>query len=125
MTIKINTKSTEIPVEIGDLKYTLDVSDKGLEDLSDNYAKIVESLNTVKENDEIGIKNVLSKSFDSLLTENSFLEIYKQTPSLPMCIGILQQLLQEVEKQLNSLLPQLTQTEKAKQYLSKKKVATK
>ena len=125
MSIKINTKSTEVPVEIGELKYTLDVSDKGLENLRDNYAKIVDALNTVKPEDEVGIKTILSESFDAILTENSYLEIYKQTPSIPMCIGILQQLLQEVEKQLNSLLPTLTQTEKAQQYLSKKKGATK
>lgn len=120
MAIKIQTRQTGIPVEIGELQFSFDTSDKSIETLLSNHQKVVDEISKIQEGDEEGAKKALKKGFDLMLGEGTFKKIYTQTPSTIECTRQLFDLLQGITAELGSLQNGMSQQEKANQYLQAK-----
>lgn len=103
MTIIIQTKSTSIPVEIGKLKFELDLSDDKLNDLVTKHDAIAKKIEEVKTKDLVAAKLVLKECFEFLLVEGSFEQIYEQTPSVIQCLDILFALVNATNEEIKQL----------------------
>ena len=85
MAIKINLESVKIPVEIGDLKYEIDVTDEKYETFVgkfDEFLGKAAALYKEKTEDVTEFKTMLSDIYEALLGEGSFDEIYEQMPNI-------------------------------------------
>lgn len=104
--IKINTKKTGIPVEIGDLKFEFDLSDENIikfQNADTELRKELDALDEEKEDFVTDGKIVLEKAFDTFLGKGSFAKIYEQTPSILFLINYLSQLTNGLADEINSL----------------------
>lgn len=120
MAIIINTKKTGIPVRIGELDFTVDTTDKGLEQLVESYKEIVKEMEKF-DGDGIGdAKELLTKGFDLFLGGGSFEKIYEQTSSVTECANYLEALVLGVTEELQEI-NKATQREKVDKYLKHKK----
>lgn len=119
MTIKIQTRQTGIPVEIGNLQFYFDTSDTSIESLLANHQKAVNEISSIKEGDDEGAKKALKKGFDLLLGDGAFKQIYAQSSSTIECTRQLFALLQGITQELNPMNG-FSQQEKAQQYLNNK-----
>lgn len=120
MAIIINTKKTGIPVKIGELNFTVDTTDTGLEQLVESYQEIVKDMEKF-DGEGIGdAKELLAKGFDLFLGQGSFESIYKQTASVTECAKYLEALVIGVTEELQEL-NKVTQQEKVDKYLKHKK----
>lgn len=126
MAIKIQAKKTEIPVEIGELKFAFDVSDESIQNFRE------EALRIQKEFHEIGpdvddekaleqAKNILKHGFDMMLGEGSFEKIYELSPSVMICAQYFAQIVQGIEVELQNMGFSESQQEIAQKYIRKKK----
>ena len=126
MTIKIQTKKTVIPVEIGKLNFEFDVSDDSVVEFRKNAKQLykeLDGLGEVKEEEkalELS-KETLQKGFDLILGEGAFKKIYEQTPSVIFLLDYIAELSQGIEKELRGLGFSDTKEEKKKKYLKNKK----
>lgn len=126
MTIKIQTKKTVIPVEIGKLNFEFDVSDDSVVEFRKNAKQLYKELEVIGEvNDEEKAlelsKETLQKGFDLFLGDGAFKEIYKQTPSVVFLMDYITKLSEGIEEELRSLGFSDTKEEKVKKYLKNKK----
>lgn len=102
MTIKIALKSSEIPIEIGELDYSFRMDDESIEKFKKAIVEVEEflkveaaKLEKLEENDVDQLeqqKKILRISFDKILGDGAFDEIYKQTPSIINCANYFVQL---------------------------------
>lgn len=105
MAIKINLESTKIPVEIGDLKFEIDVDDK----LYDNFVRKFNSfLNEIEkmksdENQTLDfVKNSLKNLYDNLLGLGTYEKIYSQMPNTAFMTKTLFALINDLDKVLKA-----------------------
>jgi len=126
--IKIETQVLEIPVEIGHLKYKIDVSDISINKLrkdTDLCRKKIAELEEKMENKEIKeqagvnqLEKILIEAYAAMLGEGSFEQIYEQTPSLVSMVNYYTQLAQSLEEELtkrsNNNLPKYLQKKNKK-----------
>lgn len=119
MVIKIQTRQTGIPVEIGELQFYFDTSDTSIKALLDNHQKVVDEISNIKEGDDEGAKKALKKGFDLLLGDGAFKKIYAQSSSTIECTRQLFELLQGIAQELGPLNG-LSQQEKVQKYLKAK-----
>jgi len=113
MAIKINLESTKIPVEIGDLKFEFDASDKNrkyLEKKAKEIGKKEERLTSLdfekltdeeSEKAEMEANDLIKESFNYILGEGAFEKIYEQTPSIIFLTDYLVQLINGIENVMN------------------------
>ena len=84
MAIKINLESTKIPVEIGDLKFEIDVTDEKYESFINNFnifLEKMESLDEEKSEDLVLIKKMVKEVYDDLLGKDAYEQIYAKMPN--------------------------------------------
>jgi len=121
LAIKIEKKQTEIPIEIGDLKFAFDVTDESIKNFRENAIKIQMELegleNKEDENLELS-KDILRKGFDLMLGEGAFEKIYQMTPSIPYLLNYFIQLVDGLTEEINDIG---AIQERANKYLRKKK----
>lgn len=118
--IRINTKSTVIPVNIGDLEFFFDLSDESIERTHKKHEVFVANFNKVSEGNEESIKLLLDEGFSLFLGPGAFDKIYKQTPSTVICIEYLWSLSESLYEEMKKVAPRVSQVELAKEYLNKK-----
>lgn len=126
MAIKIQTRKAEIPVEIGELKFTFDVSDESIKSFREEALRIQKEFHEIGHDvdDEKALeqaKNVLKHGFDMMLGEGSFEKIYELSPSVMICAQYFAQLVQGIEVELQNMGFSESQQEIANQYIPKKK----
>lgn len=121
MVIKIETRKTGIPVQIGELEFTFDTSDKAVEGLSQKHETVVKKITSIKDGDNDGVKKALKEGFDLLLGAGAFEQIYAQTPSTIECIKYLYALLEAITAEFAAINPIASQQAKAQHYLQGKK----
>lgn len=113
-------------MEIGELKFTFDVSDESIKNFRE------EALRIQKEFHEIGpdvddekaleqAKAVLKKGFDMMLGEGAFEKIYELSPSVMICAQYFAQIVQGIEVELQNMGFSESQQEIAQKYIRKKK----
>lgn len=120
MVIKIQTKQTGIPVEIGDLTFTFDTSDESIKSFRDSAQSTLDEMKNVKDDDLDAAKKILEKGYELMLGEGAFKQVYEQTPSLIEVTRYFVQLAEGIEKELSSLGKGSSQQDKAQQYLRHK-----
>jgi len=127
MAIKIQTQQTGIPVELGDLKFSFDVSDESIAKFRDNAKKIQKELGEIEEiNDDeaatVMAKEVLRKGFNLTLGAGAFERIYEQTPSIMIVMQYFIQVSEGISEELDKLTKGGAQKEKVDRYLNNKKM---
>lgn len=120
MTIKITTKSTEIPVQIDDLEFKVDATDENLKRIKDSAIEFQNKLANVENDDSDAVRDAILGVFDLVLGEGAGQKIYEKTGSLPVTIDVLNQLSKGMEKEFAARGLSLSQTDKANQYLQAK-----
>lgn len=129
MAIKIQTKDTDIPVEIGELKFTFDGSDESVVEFrkwaSEKRKELaaIEDKARKEENEEKAMaemKELLKVIFDKMLGKNAFDQIYELSPSITIMANYFQQLSIGIGEELESRAPDSTIQKKAKKYLQNK-----
>ena len=103
MAIKINVEPTMIPVEIGDLTFQIDISDKQYEAFFKAFNLFLEEmrhLGAEEEEDLALIKEKQEKLYNTLLGEGAFEAIYERVPSVIHMIGILKQMVDHLDEEI-------------------------
>ena len=120
MAIKIEKKQTEIPIEIGDLKFAFDVTDESIQRFRENAIKIQQELEVIddEEEDFNKAKDILKKGFDVILGDGAFERVYQMTPSIPYLLNYFIQLVDGLTEEINDIG---AIQERANKYLRKKK----
>lgn len=126
MAIKIQTQKTEIPIELGDLKFAFDISDESIKRFRDNAVKIqkeLESINVSDQDDKAmeQLKEILERGFTIMLGEGAFKKIYERSPSVMVVMNYFEQIANGIAAELNEMGYSETQAQKAKKYLANKK----
>lgn len=124
MAIKIQTQKPEIPVEIGELKFSFDVSDGSIKlfrDEADKVRKELENLAISDDEDKAlkQAKEVLKRGFEVMLGKQAFEQVYELSPSVIICMQYFVQLAEGIEEELQNIGFAQSQKELAKKYLSK------
>ena len=126
MSIKIQTQKPEIPVEIGDLKFSFDVSDESIKKFRNEAIKVQKELEeiAISDNDDEALeqaKEALKRGFEIMLGEGSFKKIYDISPSLVLCMQYFVQIAIGIEEELKIMGFSQSQKDLAKKYLAQKK----
>lgn len=120
MVIKIQTKQTGIPVELGELKFTFDTSDESIETFYDAAQTTLTEMKNFKDDDMDAAKEILKKGYDLMLGKGAFKQVYEQTPSLIEVTRYFVQLAEGIQEEISGLGKGLSQQEKAQQYINRK-----
>jgi len=119
MAIKVNLESTKIPVEIGDLKFEIDVTDDNYEVFIDNFnifLEKVESLDEGNSEDVVQLKIFVEKIYDDLLGMGAYQQIYAKMPNISFVastlVKIVMQLVEEMDKRMIPTSNLKTETKK-------------
>lgn len=126
MAIKIQTQKPEIPVEIGDLKFSFDVSDESIKKFRNEAIKVQKELEeiAISDNDDQALeqaKEALKRGFEIMLGEGSFKKIYDISPSLVLCMQYFVQIAIGIDEELKNMGFSQSQKDLAKKYLAQKK----
>lgn len=123
MAIKIQTKQTTIPVEIGENKFEFDASDesikrfyKATDEMQDKLEKMKDFEGNVEEGREI-----LKEAFNLVLGDGAFDKIYAEVPSIIVLQDVFLQLSEGIAEEIDALGATQTQKQKAEKYLAKKR----
>jgi len=107
MAIKINLEATKIPVEIGDLKFEIDVTDERYEAFINNFNEFLtklDSLDDGKSEDIAVLKTLVSEIYAELLGEGSYEQIYEKMPNIAfvasVLVNIVTQLTEEMDERI-------------------------
>ena len=120
MTIKIQTKTTQIPIEFDD-KLTLyfDMSDENIQRLFEAQETFEKEISEIENEDIEGLKEMLRKAYTLFLGEEAFDKLYELSPSVVILTNyfwsIVEGLHEEIEKRAGQ-----TKMEKIEKYLQQK-----
>lgn len=127
MAIRIEEKKAEIPVEIGELKFSFKVTDDAVLNFRKNSLAVMEELKGLQikpdEEDETimeKVKEVLQKGFDTILGEGAFEKIYDMTPSVFLLMRYFEQLAAGLAEELKNMGALEVLNQRAENYLRKK-----
>lgn len=119
MAIKIQTQTTQIPIEIGEVTLHFDMSDENIDKLFRAQETFEKDIAKVDKDDIEGLKEILRKTYDLLLGEGSFDKVYTLSPSVVILTqyfwSIYEGIVEEVEKRAGK-----TKMQKVEKYLQKK-----
>lgn len=126
MAIKIQTQKPEIPVEIGDLKFSFDVTDESIKKFREEAIKVQKELENlaISDNEDKALeqaKEVLKRGFEVMLGKDSFEKIYEISPSVIVCMDYFIQLAGGIEEELRNMGFSQSQQDLAKKYIRSKK----
>lgn len=123
MAIKIQTKQTTIPVEIGENKFEFDASDKNIQRFYNEAKKMEQKMQGMKgvEGNSEEAKKILKEGFDMILGEGVFDKIFAEVPSSIVLTNIFMQLGEGIAEEIEALGATQTQKQKAEKYLTKKR----
>ena len=124
MAIKINLQSTVIPVQLGDLKFEVDVADEKYDEIVKNFNGFLEKiseLDEAKAEDVIQLKEIVKETYDQLLGEGTYEQIYDKMPNISFVAGVLVNLVVELAKEMQKRMVSKIQVKT----MSKKKQVSK
>jgi len=108
MAIKVNLQSTIIPVEIGHLKFEINITDKKYEDFVKEFNQFLSNLEKLDEQnaeDVDRLRAMIKEIYTKLLGEGSFEVVYQEMPNIALVastfINVVTQLMQEMDKRMN------------------------
>jgi len=122
MAIRIETQKPEIPVEIGELKFSFKVTDEAVLEFRKNAMEVAEKLNSIelKDGEEEVLKatqDALRHGFDAILGEGAYNKLYEMTPSVFILMRYFEQLAAGLSDELKALGLSNALDKRAKKYL--------
>ena len=129
MSIKIQTKQTFIPIEIGDeLTLKFDLSDEAMLNLKKKVTDVQKSFAEVDENDSDEeaiekVKNIIRTAFDEIFGEGTFDKVYAISPSTLIVAEYFMQIAQGLQEEMRDrgfITSPQDKVEKYLQYKSEK-----
>lgn len=122
MAIRIEEQKPEIPVEIGELKFSFKVTDEAVLGFRKNALEVAEKLNSIelKGGEEEALKaaqDALRHGFDAILGEGAYNKIYEMTPSVVLLMRYFEQLAAGLSDELKALGLSNALDKRAKKYL--------
>lgn len=129
MSIKIQTKQTFIPIEIGDeLTLKFDLSDEAMLNLKKKVTDVQKSFAEVDENDSDEeaiekVKNIIRAAFDEIFGEGTFDKVYAISPSTLIVAEYFMQIAQGLQEEMRDrgfITSPQDKVEKYLQYKSEK-----
>ena len=120
MSIKIQTKTTQIPIEFGDeLTLYFDMSDENIQKLFKAQETFEQEISEIDNDDIDGLKGMLRKAYTLMLGDDAFDRLYELSPSVVILTNyfwdIARGLVDEIEKRAGQ-----TQMQKVEKYLQQK-----
>ena len=102
MAIKIELKSTIIPVEIGELKFQIDVSDVNMDVIDEKVNAFLKEVDAFKKDltDESAPAKKLEEALNALLGENAYAKLYEQLKRVDLIVELFDRLMIELVKNL-------------------------
>lgn len=126
MAIKIQTKQTFIPIEIGDeLTLKFDLSDEAMLNLEKKVTDVQKSFAEVdeKDSDEEAIekvKNIIRAAFDEIFGEGTFDKVYAISPSTLIVAEYFMQIAQGLQEEMRDRGFITSPQDKVEKYLQHK-----
>ena len=122
MTIRIEEQKPEIPVEIGELKFSFKVTDEAVLGFRKNALEVAEKLSSIelKGGEEEVLKaaqDALRHGFDAILGEGAYNKLYEMTPSVVLLMRYFEQLAAGLSDELKALGLSNALDKRAKKYL--------
>ena len=124
MAIRIEEQKPEIPVEIGELKFTFKVTDEAVLNFRKESLRLKEELEKIQaaEEDETNVKKVrelLRQGFDAFLGEGAFEKIYEMSPSVMVISRYFAQLVLGISDEIERMGADKALEKRAKKYLQR------
>src|SRR5690554_752169 len=126
MAIKIQTKQTFIPIEIGDeLTLKFDLSDEAMLNLEKKMTDVQKSFAEVDENDSDEeaiekVKNIIRAAFDEIFGEGTFDKVYAISPSTLIVAEYFMQIAQGLQEEMRDRGFITSPQDKVEKYLQHK-----
>ena len=122
MAIRIEEQKPEIPVEIGDLKFSFRVTDEAVLEFRKNALEVAEKLNSIElkggeEEALTAAQDALRHGFDAILGEGAYNKLYEMTPSVVFLMRYFEQLAAGLSDELKALGLSNAIDKRAKKYL--------
>ena len=105
MALKLELKSTMIPIEIGDFKFEVDMTDskrKEIEKKLLSFTTEVAKLDEENLEDEVKLKELLQVIYDELLGLGAFKKLYAHTESLEILSNVLTHIIIGIKQSLGA-----------------------
>jgi len=105
MAIKLNLKTTIIPVEIGDFKFEINMTDekeKAFQAKLNDFLQKAHQLNEQTSEDEETLRIMIAEMYDELLEKGAFEKLYNHTPNTGILLGVFMELVTEFGKEVKS-----------------------
>jgi len=124
MAIRIEEQKPEIPVEIGELKFTFKVTDEAVLNFRKESLRLKEELEKIQaaEEDETNVEKVrelLRQGFDAFLGEGAFEKIYEMSPSVMVISRYFAQLVLGISDEIERMGADKALEKRAKKYLQR------
>lgn len=124
MAIRIEEQKPEIPVEIGELKFTFKVTDEAVLNFRKESLRLKEELEKIQEaeEDEMNVEKVrelLRQGFDAFLGEGAFEKIYEMSPSVMIVSRYFAQLVLGISEEIERMGADKALEKRAKKYLQR------
>ena len=124
MAIRIEEQKPEIPVEIGELKFTFKVTDEAVLNFRKESLRLKEELEKIQEaeEDEMNVEKVrelLRQGFDAFLGEGAFEKIYEMSPSVVVVSRYFAQLVLGISEEIERMGADKALEKRAKKYLQR------
>lgn len=124
MAIRIEEQKPEIPVEIGELKFTFKVTDEAVLNFRKESLRLKEELEKIQaaEEDETNVEKVrelLRQGFDAFLGEGAFEKIYEMSPSVMVISRYFAQLVLGISEEIERMGADKALEKRAKKYLQR------
>lgn len=124
MAIRIEEQKPEIPVEIGELKFTFKVTDEAVLNFRKESLRLKEELEKIQaaEEDETNVEKVrelLRQGFDAFLGEGAFEKIYEMSPSVMVVSRYFTQLVLGISDEIERMGADKALEKRAKKYLQR------
>ena len=127
MVVKFELFSAKIPIEIGNMKFELDVSDEKYDAFTIVFNKYLDELTelTVQESEDLNIiKEKQRLVFTTLLGEGAFDAIYAMSPSIVSTTRVLNDVVNYMEQEVKKRLEGDSSTVQAGKQSVKKEALT-
>jgi len=109
MAIKVSLESTVVPVELGDLKFEIDVADEKYEKIVKDFNGFLEKIGELDEGkaeDVAQLKVIVEDIYDQLLGEGAYEQIYAKMPNIAFVAGVLVNVVAQLAKEIeNRMMP--------------------
>lgn len=102
MAIKLNLNTTIIPVEIGEFKFEINMTDekeKAFQSKLNEFLQKAENLSETNPADEEKLRTMIAQLYDELLEKGAFDKLYAYTANTGILLGVFMQLVAEFTKE--------------------------